>query len=83
MESFDALCVNPPRRGLGLEIIEHLKTIKPDYILYSSCNAQTLKDDFDHLKEHYSVLKSQIFDMFPFTHHYETLMLLKRRVHNG
>jgi 23S rRNA (uracil747-C5)-methyltransferase len=82
-ESFDALCVNPPRRGLGLEIIEHLKTIKPDYILYSSCNAQTLKDDFDHLKEHYSVLKSQIFDMFPFTHHYETLMLLKRRVHNG
>ena len=82
-ETFEAICVNPPRRGLGPEIIEHLKTIKPDYILYSSCNAQTLKADFDHLKEHYSVLKSQIFDMFPFTHHYETLVLFKRRVLNG
>ena len=77
-ETFEAICVNPPRRGLGPEIIEHLKVIRPEYILYSSCNAQSLKADFDHLKEHYSVLKSQIFDMFPFTHHYETLMLLKK-----
>lgn len=73
----NAVMVNPPRRGLSSEIIGNIKSLKPQYIFYSSCNAESLKRDYDELKESYQIVESQIFDMFPFTNHYETLIILK------
>lgn len=70
--------VNPPRRGIGKELCEYLSTMRPNYILYSSCNAQTMAKDIEQL-EGYAVSKVQLFDMFPHTAHYEVIALLVKK----
>jgi 23S rRNA (uracil747-C5)-methyltransferase len=73
----DLLIANPPRRGLGKPLCEYLQQLQPATLLYSSCNARTLVEDIRSLPE-YRVEKVQLFDMFPHTDHYETLVLLRR-----
>lgn len=70
--------VNPPRRGIGKALCDYLSEMSPEFIIYSSCNAQTMAKDFAHLSG-YRVEKVQLFDMFPHTAHYEVLTLLVRR----
>jgi 23S rRNA (uracil747-C5)-methyltransferase len=72
----DLILVNPPRRGLG-KSLELLRKSKAQYFIYSSCNAISLADDLNQLKEHFEIVKVQLFDMFPHTDHFETLVLLK------
>jgi 23S rRNA (uracil747-C5)-methyltransferase len=72
----DVLLVNPPRRGLGATI-EVIKKLKSPYFIYSSCQAETLAQDISKLKDIYQIKKVQIFDMFPHTDHFETLVLLQ------
>jgi len=50
----------------------------PPWIIYSSCNAQTMAKDVAALAD-YRVARVQLFDMFPHTAHYEVLTLLIRR----
>ncbi|MEX3018710.1 23S rRNA (uracil(747)-C(5))-methyltransferase RlmC [Kluyvera sp. STS39-E] len=69
--------VNPPRRGIGKALCDYLSQMAPQYIVYSSCNAQTMAKDFAHLSG-YRVERVQLFDMFPHTAHYEVLTLLVR-----
>lgn len=78
-EKYDAILVNPPRRGLNLSIIKNILENNPRVIIYSSCNAETLARDFLLFKEKYDIGYAQIFDMFPFTAHFETLMVLNRK----
>jgi 23S rRNA (uracil747-C5)-methyltransferase len=78
-EHFDAIVVNPPRRGLNQQIINQLIHLSPEYIFYSSCNVETLERDWQSLKNHYLITSLQIFDMFPYTHHFETLMILSKQ----
>ena len=54
----------------------------PDYLLYSSCNPQTMAQDIARLSA-YEVTKVQLFDMFPHTAHSEVLTLLTRRQHES
>ncbi|MGL5967804.1 MAG: 23S rRNA (uracil(747)-C(5))-methyltransferase RlmC [Kluyvera sp.] len=70
--------VNPPRRGIGKALCDYLSEMAPEFIVYSSCNAQSMAKDFSHLTG-YQVAKVQLFDMFPHTAHYEVLTLLVRR----
>ena len=74
----DLVIVNPPRRGIGKSLAEYLNEMQPHFILYSSCNAETMGKDL-HSLTHYQLEKIQLFDMFPHTSHYEVLILLKRR----
>lgn len=76
---FEAVLVNPPRRGLNTDILEMLQKMAPEFIYYSSCNAETLARDYKFLEPSYKIQTLQIFDMFPFTTHYETLMCLSKR----
>lgn len=80
IENFDPdlLLVNPPRRGLGGAEELILKAL-PQRMIYSSCNYETLASDLLKLKDHYEILKIKIFDMFPHTSHFETLVELKRK----
>lgn len=71
----DIILVNPPRRGLAQAtqlILEH----KPKVIIYSSCNHETLCQDLQKLSTNYHITKIKIFDMFPNTNHFETLVQL-------
>ena len=70
--------VNPPRRGIGKALCDYLSEMAPQYIIYSSCNAQTMAKDIAHLPG-YRIEKVQLFDMFPHTAHYEVLTLLVKR----
>lgn len=51
----------------------------PDYILYSSCNAESMAKDIEMLPG-YRIERVQLLDMFPYTAHYEVLTLLVRRL---
>jgi len=75
----DLLVVNPPRRGLGKTLCQDILRLAPRWLLYSSCNAQTLAQDLTALTD-YKLLKVQLFDMFAHSNHYEVLTLLQRRV---
>ncbi len=77
-EAPDVVIVNPPRRGLGQELCKWLERVSPNDIMYSSCNAVSLAKDLEWLKS-YECVKVQLFDMFPHTQHYETLVHLKKK----
>ncbi|EKM0363518.1 23S rRNA (uracil(747)-C(5))-methyltransferase RlmC [Cronobacter turicensis] len=74
----DLVLVNPPRRGIGEALCEYLSRMAPCYIVYSSCNAQTMAKDIKQLPG-YRIARVQLFDMFPHTAHYEVLTLLVRQ----
>lgn len=74
----DLVLVNPPRRGIGKPLCDFLSRMAPRFIMYSSCNAQTMAADIRELSG-YDIERVQLFDMFPHTAHYEVLMLLSRR----
>ncbi|MFZ2968377.1 MAG: 23S rRNA (uracil(747)-C(5))-methyltransferase RlmC [Sulfuricurvum sp.] len=74
-EKPQVVIVNPPRRGLGESLCHWLQTQKSQRIIYSSCNAVSLAKDLRYLSD-YRVERVQLFDMFPHTEHYETLVEL-------
>ncbi|ENZ3694360.1 23S rRNA (uracil(747)-C(5))-methyltransferase, partial [Escherichia coli] len=74
----ELVLVNPPRRGIGQALCDYLNQMAPDYIVYSSCNAQTMAKDIAHLPG-YRIERVQLFDMFPHTAHYEVLTLLVKQ----
>lgn len=74
----DLVIVNPPRRGIGQTLAQFLNELGSPYLLYSSCNAETMAADFAFLAN-YRIAKVQLFDMFPHTAHYEVLVLLIKK----
>ena len=72
----DVILVNPPRRGLG-KSCDLILDFKPKMIIYSSCNYETLASDLTRLSNDYTIERIQIFDMFPHTSHFETLVQLR------
>ena len=74
----ELVLVNPPRRGIGAELCDYLSHMAPHWLLYSSCNAESMAQDIARLP-HYRIRRVQLFDMFPHTAHYEVLTLLERQ----
>jgi 23S rRNA (uracil747-C5)-methyltransferase len=74
----ELVIVNPPRRGIGAPLARFLDTSSAQYLLYSSCNVDSLARDLDAMP-HLQLQRAGVFDMFPHTHHYEVLALLQRR----
>lgn len=75
---FDALLIDPPRRGFpGLD--SWVKKIKPRHVLYVSCNPASLARDLQNLTTRFRFMTIQLLDMFPATAHFETLVVLKTR----
>ena len=75
----DVVFVDPPRKGCDRAAIETLLNIKPQKIVYVSCNPATLARDLKLFEEEYKIKKIAICDMFPGTAHCEvvTVMSLK------
>jgi 23S rRNA (uracil1939-C5)-methyltransferase len=72
----DVVIVDPPRAGLHAKLIEKLLEISSGKIVYVSCNVATQARDLLLLSEQYVVEKIQPVDMFPHTHHIESVALL-------
>lgn len=78
-EEVDVAVVDPPRKGLSADAIDALLKIAPKKIVYVSCDCATLARDLKILKEHYEIRRIETVDMFPRTHHVETVVLLSKR----
>ena len=73
----DLVVVNPPRRGIGTDLANWLEESGVPHVLYSSCNAESLARDLAAMPG-LRPTRAQVFDMFPHTAHFETLVLLER-----
>lgn len=73
----DFILLDPPRTGAETQIIEKILDLKPRRISYVSCDPATLARDLRLLTENiYSIESITIFDLFPQTHHVETVVHL-------
>ncbi len=76
-EKIDVVIVDPPRKGCDIKTLEAVVAMKPDRIVYVSCDPSTLARDVRILAEKgYELSRVQPVDMFPMTHHVETVALL-------
>lgn len=75
----DVIVVDPPRKGCDTAALETMVKMKPDRIVYVSCDSATLARDVKWLGERgYEVKKVKACDMFPGTVHVETVVLMSR-----
>ena len=75
----DVIVVDPPRKGLELPVIDAIAEAQPDRLVYVSCNPATQARDAALLRDRgYQIRKIQPVDMFPFTSHVETVVLLSK-----
>ncbi len=76
---FDVTIVDPPRKGLGEDVIEALSVCGAKKIVYVSCNSATLARDINLLSQKGYTLKSVTpADLFPRTVHCEAIALLTK-----
>lgn len=76
----DLVILDPPRKGCQQEVLKALITLKPSDVVYISCHPAALARDLRTLcKDVFRVASVEPFDLFPQTHHVETLVHLKRR----
>ncbi|MCB0662245.1 MAG: 23S rRNA (uracil(1939)-C(5))-methyltransferase RlmD [Saprospiraceae bacterium] len=73
----DLVITDPPRAGMHAKVVETLLKLEAPRIVYVSCNPATQARDINLLDEKYEVVKLQPVDMFPNTHHIETVALLQ------
>jgi 23S rRNA (uracil1939-C5)-methyltransferase len=70
---------DPPRAGLSPEVRRGILRLAPAHVLMVSCDPPTLARDLAALGERYAVTRLTLLDLFPQTHHVETVALLARR----
>ena len=73
----NTVLVDPPRAGLDAGT-EQLVSRFND-IIYISCNPQTLAENLQHLSQTHDIKQLAVFDQFPYTHHIETGVWLRKR----
>ncbi|NCU33421.1 MAG: hypothetical protein EOM23_10965, partial [Candidatus Moranbacteria bacterium] len=78
-QKIDAVFVDPPRKGLDERFIQSLNNLRPERIVYISCDPATLARDVALFNAQYQVSKLVVVDMFSRTYHVESIVLLTRR----
>ena len=90
----DVIVVDPPRKGCDSVLLDIITAMHPDRIVYVSCDSATLARDLKYLTEkvcsegkegeyRYQVEKVQPVDMFPWSAHVETVVLLSHKKPDG
>lgn len=75
----NVVVVDPPRKGCDEKVLDTIVSMKPDRVVYVSCNPSTLARDLAYLDERgYKCVEIQPVDMFPHTMHVETVAKLRR-----
>ncbi len=79
-QSFELLILDPPRGG-ARAVIQDTVRLRPERIIYVSCDPATLARDLKDIERDgiYRVRESHPIDMFPQTFHLESVTLLERR----
>ncbi|QYC43634.1 23S rRNA (uracil-C(5))-methyltransferase RlmCD [Nonomuraea coxensis DSM 45129] len=77
IERADLVVVDPPRAGLGREVVERVAALEATRVVYVSCDPATFARDLKWLGERgYRLAGLRAFDAFPMTHHVECVGLL-------
>jgi 23S rRNA (uracil1939-C5)-methyltransferase len=75
---FDCILLDPPRQGVP-GLAKELANLCNKRMVYISCDPATLCRDLAELLNHgFNLIKLQPIDMFPQTHHIETIALLEK-----
>ena len=74
----DVVITDPPRNGMHRDVVKQLLLLKPEKIVYLSCNNATQARDLYLMKEKYKLVRSRAVDMFPQTQHVENVVLLEK-----
>ncbi len=78
--NFDALVLDPPRAGAGKAVVSQLVAAGPRAIAYVSCDPASFARDVGYFQQAGWALEGlRAFDLYPHTHHLETVALLTPR----
>lgn len=75
----DLIVVDPPRSGMTEKAAESILKLAPARIVAVSCDPTTLARDVSRLADKYALKRARAVDMFPHTHHVETVALLEKK----
>lgn len=79
-EKLDVVFMDPPRAGSDQAFMDSIAVLKPEKVVYVSCNPKTLARDLKYLKKKgYEVKRAVPVDMFPATEHCENVILLCKK----
>ncbi|MCH2188843.1 23S rRNA (uracil(1939)-C(5))-methyltransferase RlmD, partial [Candidatus Gracilibacteria bacterium] len=80
----DLLIIDPPRSGMHPKALEDILKFGTKNMIYVSCNPATLARDCEYILQNssYNIIQIQAVDMFPHTHHIETIVLLENMNNN-
>ena len=77
--SFDTVILDPPRSGAASKVVNQLIRLSPRNIIYVACDPVALSRDLQTLMAAgYQMKTIEAFDIFPHTHHFETVVGLSR-----
>ena len=74
---FSHILVDPPRAGLDEKTAKFAQEF--DYILYISCNPESLAGNLEQLCQSHEIIAAALFDQFPFTPHMESGVYLRKK----
>ncbi len=78
--NFDALVLDPPRAGAGKAVVNQLMASTPRAIAYVSCDPASFARDIGYFQQGgWGLTQIRAFDLYPHTHHLETVALLTPR----
>ncbi|HYF40095.1 MAG TPA: TRAM domain-containing protein [Gemmatimonadales bacterium] len=72
----DLVITNPPRTGMDDRVTAELERVRPERLVYISCDPATLARDLQRLVS-FRLAEVQAFDLFPQTAHVETVAVLE------
>ena len=83
-EQPDVIVIDPPRKGCDTALIATIAAMRPNRVVYVSCDPATLARDLKQFAESgYAIQAVTPVDMFPGTAHVETVCLLSKKVYNN
>ena len=84
IEKADVAILDPPRAGCESRLLEAVAKVSPEKIVYVSCDPATLARDVKFLCEcGYTFVEATPCDMFGWTGHVETVVLMSRKAEKG
>ena len=84
VQNANTVILDPPRAGCEKALIDSILKVSPEKIVYVSCDSATLARDLKIFAENgYELVEVSPFDMFPWSVHVETIVLVKGFAHEN
>lgn len=80
LDAPEVVVLDPPRAGAGRRLLGDLASLRPPTVVYVACDVASLARDARELTERhgYALTSVQPLDLFPMTHHVETVATFRR-----